>query len=107
MNVPRDTVVTQDDGKIDTFKVFWENYPRKQKKKDAEKSYKKSTSLHSFPAIEELIGIIAAWKQTKQWIEGYSPLASTWLNGECWEDVLPDEAESKQDRLNRLLEESR
>lgn len=109
-NEPRDISVTPNKASIHNiihdFDIFWTNYPKKQKKKDALKAYTKASDLHHFPAIDELIGIVAAWGVTQQWVDGYIPLASTWLNGEQWEDILPAE-ETDDERLARIIEESK
>lgn len=81
------------------FDLFWNAYPRKKKKKDAEKAFNKSTSL---PPIEEHIKIIEAWKVTDQWTKDngtYIPYPTTWLNGELWNDELPSKQINKYEGI--------
>ena len=70
----------------DHFKKFWEIYPRKTAKANAQRAYlkalKKSTPQCIFASV-------LAHTKSKQWQDKqYIPHAATWLNGERWEDEI-------------------
>jgi hypothetical protein len=67
------------------FDEFWEKYPttRKVNKKTCLERWKnKDLDL----IADKVIGYVERMKQTKQWIEGFSPAPLTLLNQERWED---------------------
>lgn len=67
------------------FDEFWEKYPttRKVNKKTCLERWKnKDLDL----IADKVIGYVEKMKQTKQWIEGFSPAPLTLLNQERWED---------------------
>ena len=91
------------------FLRFWAAYPRKQARVNALKAW------HSKGCEEAQALIISALERQarndEQWRKDggkYIPLASTWLNGERWEDVVgvfvPQER-VMDDRSRRALEE--
>lgn len=64
------------------FESFWKIYPRKIGRKDAERAWKKIKDDPN--AI-----IVALIKQKKAWQDPkFIPHASTWLNGERWNDEI-------------------
>src|SRR5262249_22290949 len=66
------------------FNAFWSIYPRKDAKKKAFAAW-----LKVAPGAELFNTIISAVKrqsQTEQWKRGVIPHATTWLNGERWND---------------------
>ena len=70
---------------ISTFEEFWNEYPaKKNKKKAKEKWLKLKPALHK--------KIIADIKERnlkdRQWLQGYIPHPTTYLNGERWEDEI-------------------
>lgn len=69
------------------FNVFWTAYPKKAGKKDARRAWDKLS-----PGAELAAQIMAGLdrcKQSRQWRDGFVPNASTFLNGERWNDELP------------------
>lgn len=85
--VPAESART-DDG----FKAFWEAYPRRIGKGDAEKAWKK---LRPSLALQELIlAAIDRQRRSRQWREDngkYIPHPATWLRQKRWDDELePD-----------------
>ena len=72
--------------KIDLFQQFWEAYPKKIAKKEAEKSFNRIKNLtEEYPNI---IKGLKAWKKTTQWFKPqYIPYPATWLNQERWKDL--------------------
>ena len=79
------------------FEVFWKAYKKPLKKKKAKQTYYNNKSL---PAIEDHVKILEAWHKTESWKDGkYQPHATTWLNGERWNDAIPKDT-SKPDQYN-------
>ena len=81
--VKRKAVGYRSTGNID-FDRFWAAYPLKKGKKAAYSAFNRQP-----------LGIIALLKDVKyrtendaQWIAGYIPHASTYINGERWEDEI-------------------
>ena len=72
--------------KNDLFQQFWEAYPKKIAKKEAEKSFNKIKNItEEYPSI---IKGLEAWKKTSQWFKPqYIPYPATWLNQERWKDL--------------------
>ena len=79
----------KDSKDIPLFAEFWEIYPKKVAKKDAERAWKK-VSLAEYP---EIITSLEKWKLSNGWTKDggqYIPNAATWLNGERWKDEAPE-----------------
>ena len=71
------------------FDQFWQFYPKKQGKKDAQKAW------HKISPDEELTRTILTALETQkgsdQWKKNggqYIPLPATWVNGRRWEDEM-------------------
>lgn len=71
------------------FDKFWQAYPKKVSKKQAQKSWKKiNPSLELFEKILKALEIV---KQTGQWNTDngkFIPYPATWLNQERWTDEI-------------------
>lgn len=71
------------------FDKFWQAYPRKVSKKQAQKSWKKiNPSLELFEKILKALEMV---KQTEQWKKDngkFIPYPATWLNQERWTDEI-------------------
>lgn len=67
------------------FGIFWAHYPKRVAKKDAEKAWKKLTSEQKQKAMEALPKHVEFWAESE-----FIPHPATWLNGERWEDELPE-----------------
>lgn len=73
------------------FSLFWEAWPNKVDKKEAEERWSKMNGTR--PAIETLL---AAIKKQIEWRKAAGPNdfrppwknPATWLNGRCWEDEV-------------------
>ena len=66
------------------FARFWEAYPKKKGKADAEKAFKKVKV-----PVEDLLQALEKQKKTSDWIREsgrFIPYPATWLNGKRWED---------------------
>lgn len=71
------------------FDIFWNAYPRKDKKEVAKKSWNKIR-----PNIEAVIKALTWQKQSKQWFEKggqFIPNPSTWINQHRWDDEPPEQ----------------
>lgn len=73
----------------EAFDVFWKLYPNKKSKKDARKAWEK---LKPNAELRETLMIaLGNHHVSRDWTKDdgqYVPMASTWLNGERWNDVL-------------------
>lgn len=70
------------------FKQFWDRYPRGDAKK---KTREKWMRLNPDPALfAKIMAGLERSIRSDQWRRGIIPHAVTWLNGERWEDDLPD-----------------
>ena len=73
----------------DMFDVFWKEYPKTQGKAQALKTWAKlNPNQHLFDLI---ISSVVKFKASNEWTKDggqFIPNASTWLNGERWEDEL-------------------
>jgi hypothetical protein len=83
------------------FKMFWEAYPRKVGKTDAEKALKKINPDETL--LAEIMAGLARAKQSRDWQKNggqYIPHPATWLNGKRWEDeIVPENKKSKTPEL--------
>ena len=71
------------------FKKFWDTYPRKKSKGDAEKAWKQIKP--SSELVEIIISKVVLLKSSQQWLqEGaqFIPYPATWLRAKGWEDEV-------------------
>lgn len=88
--------------KKDGFQKFWEVYPKKKSKGQAEKAWialKPDQQLHNriYDALEQA-------KTSEEWIKDggrFIPYPATWLRAKGWEDECPDKPKM-QDWKSRL-----
>lgn len=73
--------------KSDMFDNFWSAYPKKAGKKDAMKVWSKINPSQQI--AEKILVGLEKCKSSQQWRDGFIPNASTFLNGERWNDELP------------------
>lgn len=69
------------------FTTFWEIYPRRVSKKDAEKAWNKLTTEQRFCAMQAIPIHVRYWQLSGTTRE-YLPYPASWLRGERWEDEL-------------------
>lgn len=74
------------------FPDFWIVWPRKDSKKSAQAAWSKATRVATSDVIYEAARLYALHphRAAKQFV----PYAATWLNGERWNDPLPDAPEA-------------
>ncbi len=73
------------------FDQFWRAYPKKTKKADALKAWKKLKPDGEL--IDQILRAVEAHKKSGQWIRDdgqYIPNPATWINGNRWEDELAE-----------------
>lgn len=83
-------------GKVGGFSIFWETYPKKKAKQEAEKAWKKLNPSEELLRI--ILRAIGRQKQTEQWQKEkgkYIPYPATWLNNHRWEDETEAESENQ------------
>ena len=76
----------------DGFDYFWENYPKKVGKKEAQKSWNKIPHLEE--SFKKICAALQAHKDSEQWLKDngkFIPYPATWLNQERWNDELPED----------------
>lgn len=68
------------------FAEFWAAYPVKKGKAEAEKKW----ALHKLDAIADVIiaDVRERITQDRDWVEGYIPHGSTYVNGKGWQDGM-------------------
>lgn len=76
------------------FERFWLLYPNKSNKKTARNAWLKLNPNDEL--IEVLAVRVGVHSMSDQWQRGVIPHASTWLNGERWNDELPAAREAKK-----------
>lgn len=73
-----------------TFNQFWNTYPKKENKTEAEEVW--VTLNPSDELVNTIIMSVNNWKKTERWKEEggrYIPQAGKWLQNRRWEDELP------------------
>ena len=71
------------------FDEFWKAYPNKKDKKRAEQKFEK-INFKKY-SLEEIMVSLDQLKRSDEWMKEngkYIPMASTWINGERWNDIL-------------------
>jgi uncharacterized protein YdaU (DUF1376 family) len=71
----------------DRFAEFWAAYPNKKGKKNAEAAWRRKGLDPQADAI--LADVERRKREDREWISGYSPHGSTYVNAEGWLDGLP------------------
>ena len=94
------------------FEKFWDTYPRKKSKGDAEKAWKQIKP--SPELVEIIISKVVLLKSSQEWLrEGgeFIPYPATWLRAKGWEDEVgptsvppaePDDTESARQEFFTL-----
>ncbi len=82
------------------FERFWQEYPRKIARKDAEKAWSKIPTHKQVDVMNAIRNHVTSWKQQgteRQFI----PYPATWLRGARWEDEIEIAPEMPQCDWNR------
>ncbi|MFQ6794687.1 MAG: helix-turn-helix domain-containing protein [Thomasclavelia sp.] len=82
------------------FKKFWETYPRKTNKKKAKDAFIRKCSNEMM--FQKMIKALVDQKRSDQWQDvKFIPHASTWINGERWDDeIRPKQEESSSNWMS-------
>jgi hypothetical protein len=86
---------------VEAFEVFWKLYPNKRSKKDARKAWEKLKPGAELRLI--LMTALGNHRLSRDWTKDdgqFVPMASTWLNGERWTDVLKPASNSQSRHTN-------
>ena len=75
--------ITEANGKLADFDLFWSVYPRKVAKLDALKAWEQTKKIR--PSIEELLAAVHKLSTGIQDIQ-YCPHPATWLRAGRWMD---------------------
>jgi hypothetical protein len=81
----------------DAFIAFWKAYPKKTGKTAALKVWKRLRPSESLGVA--IVAAVAAAGQSRQWVEGYIPNPSRWLNEGRWQDEV-EAAQSPKPRAD-------
>ena len=88
--LPREEKRREDNNKNNTsnsmFDAFWNAYPKKVEKKKSLEIWKRKKLAQKADII--LNDIVNRADKDKQWLEGFIPNPTTYLNGERWEDEI-------------------
>ena len=69
------------------FAIFWETYPKKVGKGQAEKVFAKIKPTPDL--LAQMLEVIGWQVKSKQWQDGFIPNPATWLSQRRWEDEPP------------------
>ena len=86
------------------FERFWQAYPKKVGKGEAQKAWKKN----GHPGIDQIIAVVARARQTSKWLEDngrFIPNPATWLNQKRWDDeyITAGELEAQAEQRHREI----
>jgi len=79
--------ISEANGKLVGFDLFWSCYPKKKAKLDAMKAWKQTEKIQ--PCIEEILAAIRQQEQSDDWLKNggqFIPLPASWLRGGRWMD---------------------
>lgn len=79
--------IVEANSKLSDFDLFWECYPKKKAKLDAQKAWKQTAEIR--PPIEQLIAAIDTQAESADWTRDggqYIPYPATWLRQGRWDD---------------------
>ena len=80
----------------DPFDEWWKQYPRKVQKQAARRAYKKAAAKVGH---ERLLEAMLRYRDEDDRVaKGFIQHASTWLNGECWDDETVTSPQSDEER---------
>ncbi len=74
----------------DRFSEFWNEYPKRVAKPDAERAYRKAVARGT--GHDQIVSGLRRWKMTDQWTRDsgkFIPHPATWLNRQGWADDVP------------------
>lgn len=85
------------------FEEFYKNYPKKLKKAEVEKWFKKNNPDDEL--FKTIMTQLEKFKKSKEWKQTqYIPYPSTWLNQKRWEDEIKTQEDIDKEILDYLEE---
>jgi hypothetical protein len=93
---PRSSQATPPEQEDTGFGRFWDVYPKKRKRGDAEKAWK---AAHINGHLGEILAAIEKQKRSKDWTkEGgqFIPYPASWIRARGWEDEIEEQAETRE-----------
>lgn len=87
----------------DPFDDWWEVYPKKVGKGQARKAYTTAVKKVGTDTLMEKLELFKAHHEKLGTDKRYIPNASTWLNGERWDDELIDSTNDSAPSLDEVL----
>jgi len=86
---------------MNEFDQFWAAYPRKTGKGAARTSFAKAIKKTT---LAKMLRTLAWQRESEQWLSGFIPHPTTWLNQERWDDEpTPPSLKSKNARSLKAL----
>lgn len=86
------------------FHIFWQHYPKKRDKGNAEKWFDKNKPTKEL--VELMVKQIERFKDTEDWKKQdgkFIPYPTTWLNGKMWEDEFETDTEKEEREEQEIL----
>src|SRR5208282_1505427 len=80
--------VSKEEPQLDLWDAFWTLYPRHEAKKDAQRAWSRMAEMDKVSAVIAIADWRQVWRAQGREIHT-TPLPATWLNGERWEDEVP------------------
>ena len=77
-----------------TFNDFYNQYPRKMARKDAERAWNRLTTIQQAECLEAMPNYLKYWK-IKETAKDFIPYPATFLNQERWTDDIDIEPTKK------------
>lgn len=74
----------------DRFADFWQMWPASKRKVDKAKCHKAWQAKKLEAVADQIIAHVTVMKATEQWLTGYEPAPLTYINGQRWQDGLPE-----------------
>jgi hypothetical protein len=87
------------------FEIFWQAYPKKRNKGQAEKAFKKAAPDEQLMA--EILTAIERAKKSAQWLKDngqFIPYPATWLNARGWEDEFIEDTSGADKKYSEQAE---
>jgi hypothetical protein len=92
--VEEEPVLRRTNNNICLFEKFWKEYPKKENKKKTQEIWIRKKLDSSY---EQIISFIKKAKGTERWQKGFIPHATTFLNGERWNDDISSYGEGENE----------
>jgi len=78
---------------VSAFERFWQAYPKKVKRGDAEHAF---VEVRGLPLLQQMLDAISAQRHSEQWLGGYIPDPGNWLRDKRWLDQPTEQVPEKE-----------